>query len=293
MKKENKFFIIGSAGLIGSEVCRILKKKIFKYVHSDKNLDISKKPFFMFLSKKKPNILINCSSHPGGLSFEDPFRNAEINYLANINIAKWCAENNCKFIFLSSSAVYGNRKKKIKIKENDISYPETVYGINKLATEKFIIEFSKFKNLDWLIMRLFATYGPGHKLNNYQGIVNVILNQALNKKKTIILKGSKKRTRSLIHVHDAARIIIKLALSDHRNKIFNVASKKFYAVGNIIKMVGKILNTKFKIKEIKKTHGDPMHNIANIEKLLKFVKFKFKFELNKGLEDTINKYKII
>ena len=291
MRKENKFFIVGSAGLIGGEICKILKKKKIKFFHSDKNLDISKKSFFKILSKKKPNILINCSSHPGGLSFKDPSRNTEINYLANINIVKWCVENNCKFIFLSSSAVYGDRKKKIKIKENDTAYPETIYGINKLATEKFIIQFSKFKNLDWLIIRLFATYGSGHRLNNYQGIVNIILNQALNKKKTIILKGSKKRTRSLIHVHDAARIIIKLALSNIKNNIFNVASEKSYTVSNIIKMIEKILKTKFKIKETKKTLGDPMHNIANTKKLLKYIKFRFKFKLNTGLEDTINKYK--
>ena len=111
MRKENKFFIVGSAGLIGGEICKILKKKKIKFFHSDKNLDISKKSFFKILSKKKPNILINCSSHPGGLSFKDPSRNTEINYLANINIVKWCVENNCKFIFLSSSAVYGDRKK--------------------------------------------------------------------------------------------------------------------------------------------------------------------------------------
>ena len=49
-------------------------------------------------------------------------------------------------------------KKKIKIKENDTAYPETIYGINKLATEKFIIQFQNLKNLDWLIIRLFAIW---------------------------------------------------------------------------------------------------------------------------------------
>ena len=81
--------------------------------------------------------------------------------------------------------------------------------------------------------------------------MNIILNQALNKKKTIILKGSKKRTRSLIHVHDAARIIIKLALSNIKNNIFNVASEKSYTVSNIIKMIEKILKQNLKSKKQK------------------------------------------
>lgn len=290
MRKKIKFFIIGSAGLIGKEICKNLDKKKIKFFHSDKKLDITKKSFYKFLSKKKPNILINCSSHPGGLSFKDPIRNTEVNFLANIKIAKWCSDNNCKFVFLSSSAVYGNRKKKIRIKEIDFTHPETVYGINKLATEKFLVEHSKYKKLDWLIVRLFATYGSGHKLNNFQGIINVILNQVLKGKKTIELKGSKKRTRSLIHVHDAAEIIIKLSLSKYKNQTINLASKNYYSINQIVKIIEKIMKKKFEIKELKSTLGDPMHNLANINKISKYFNLKFKFDLFNGLVDTINKY---
>ena len=56
--------------------------------------------------------------------------------------------NNCKLIFLSFSKIY-TAIEKTKIRENDYTSPETIYGINELAVaEKFIIEFSKYvKNL--------------------------------------------------------------------------------------------------------------------------------------------------
>ena len=292
MRKESKFFIIGSSGLIGSKICSILKKKKIKYFHSDKNLDITKDKFIKHLKKKKPNILINCSSHPGGLSFKDPAKNLEVNYLANVKIADWCSKNNCKFIFLSSSAVYGNRNKKIKITENDFTDPQTIYGINKLSTEKFLINFSKYKKLNWLILRLFATYGSGHKLNNYQGIINVILNQVLKNNNTVVLKGSKNRTRSLIHVFDASEIIIKLALSNKKNQIYNVASPEMSSIREIIGKISNILNKKLKIKEKSSTLGDPLHNIADIRKLNKFLKYKFKYNLHNGLVQTIENIKI-
>ena len=85
--------------------------------------------------------------------------------------------------------------------------------------------FSKFEKLNWLILRLFATYGPGHKLNNYQGIINIILNQVLNNKKTILLKGSRNRTRGIIHAFDASEVIIRIALSKKKNQIFIVGIK--------------------------------------------------------------------
>ena len=70
--------------------------------------------------------------------FNFPLKNIEINYIGSVKIIDWCIKNNCKFVFLSSSAVYGNRDKKKKIKETDQLNPETIYGINKLAIEKFI-----------------------------------------------------------------------------------------------------------------------------------------------------------
>ncbi len=292
MRKENKFFIVGSSGLIGSEICRGLQKRNIKYFHSDKNLDITKNKFINYLKRKKPNILINCSSHPGGLSFKDPIQNLKVNYLANIKIAKWCAKNNCKFVFLSSSAVYGDRNKKIKISEKDFTDPKTIYGINKLSTEKFLINFSKFKKLNWLILRLFATYGPGHKLNNYQGIINIILHQVLNNKKTILLKGSKNRTRGLIHVFDASEVIIKIALSKKKNQVYNISSNESSSIKEIINKISKILNRKLNIKEKNGTLGDPLHNLANINKIQKVLKYKFKYDLDMGLINTIKNIKI-
>jgi len=59
MRKKNKFFIIGSSGLIGNEVCKNLEEKNIEYFHSDKNLDITKKYFLKFLTKKKRAILLH------------------------------------------------------------------------------------------------------------------------------------------------------------------------------------------------------------------------------------------
>lgn len=283
-KNKTKILVTGSKGLIGGEFYSILKSKHFNVKGVDTNFNILGKNFFNLLNKFKPKIIIHCASHPGGLSFKDPVKNIQTNYLASVKIIIWCEKNDCKFVFLSSSAVYGNRTSKISLKESHYLKPETIYGINKLALETFIQKYSGYKKFNWIIFRLFATYGPGHKENDYQGIINVIISQIKNKK-NIIIKGSLNRTRSLIYVKDAVKIMIDILLKKKNKKIINISSNYRYSVRSIIYFVKKIYNKKFKIKVINGTTGDPMYNIANTSLMKKFTKIKVEYDITKGISE--------
>ena len=292
MKKNRvKILVTGSNGLIGGEFCNQLKQKNIIFKGTDTNFNILEKKFFNILNRFKPNIIIHCASHPGGLSFIDPIQNIKTNYIGSVKIINWCVKNKCKFIFLSSSAVYGNRNKKIKIKETDKLKPETIYGINKLAIEEFIKNYSKFSNFDWLIFRLFATYGSGHKPNNYQGIVNVIISQIKNNNQ-LTIKGSLNRSRSLIYVKDAVRFMLNIIFKKNNKKIINIGSEKSYTIRSLINLIGKIYNTKFKVKVVKSTPGDPKHNISNISLMKKFCKLRLNYNLKQGITETMKERNI-
>ena len=87
-------------------------------------------------------------------------------------------------------------------------------------------------------------------------------------------------------MNDAAEIIVRLSLSNSTNEIYNISSNETYSIAQIIDKLSGILKKRFTIKEIKPTLGDPLHNLANINKI-KFLKYKFQFNLKKGLIHTI------
>lgn len=293
--KKKKILVTGSEGLIGSSIIKNLSHKKFIVIRSDKKINtnhqVQKPSFIKFLDKKKPDIVIHCAAHPGGLSMKDPMSNINVNLVGTFKIIKWCIINNKKIVFLSSSAVYGE-KKNIKIKESSNLNPMTIYGINKLASEKYILELSKYNKFQWLIIRLFATYGPGHKPNLFQGIVNIILTQ-LKQGKGVIIKGSLKRTRDLIYVEDVGKLISKLIELNINNKIINMGTSKSTEIRKIIEICSKYFpkNNKKLILE-NKTQGDPMHAVADISELKKIFK-KLKFtKLELGIKKTFKNFKI-
>lgn len=288
MKK--KILITGSEGLIGGAIKKIINKKIYTVKSIDikgrKKIDISKKKFINYLNKFNPDIIIHAAAHPGGLSMHKPLKNITINLLSTFKIIDWCSNNRKKLIFLSSSAVYRSSKKGNK--EIEKLDPRTIYGINKVACENYIYAISKFKKFDWIIFRLFATYGSGHQPNLYQGIVNIITTQFKNSSE-IIIKGSLKRERDLIYVDDVAKIINKaLSFKKYNNQIFNVGTGKSTSIKRLIKEINKLFKKKIVIKVLTPTFGDPHFSISNNIKLKKYFKIKKFISLSDGLRKTIN-----
>ncbi len=292
MKK--KILITGSEGLVGSSIIKFIPKKKFKIIKIDKKLSnqhlIEKKKFIKILDYRKPDIIIHAAAHPGGLSMKDPLMNTKINLSGSMNIVNWCMNNNKKIVFISSSAVYGDQKKK-KLNEKIALYPTTIYGINKMAVERYITELSKYKKFPWLILRLFATYGHGHTPNLYQGIVNVILTQ-LKKGNNLDIKGSLKRTRDLIYSEDVGKIISKLINKDLDEKIINIGTGKSTEIKRIISICQNNFFTKKKVRILKKTPGDPFSSVADISLMNKYIK-KFKFtSIRKGINKTVKKIRL-
>ena len=130
-----KVLVTGGKGQLGSE----LKKKSYTYndfewIFTDRQSfnisDLDK--INLHLNVCKPNIIINCAAYTSVDRAEDDFKNANIiNHTAVSLIAKWCNDNNCKLIHISTDYVFdGNLL--IPYVETDRTNPSNYYGKSKL-----------------------------------------------------------------------------------------------------------------------------------------------------------------
>ena len=134
------------------------KNKNFKFIKA--NL-IKKEKIEKIFEKFKPNIVLHIAGQPGVLySFKNP-NSYKVN---NINATKTICNvskkfNVKKFIFASSSSVYGDQKN-FPIKESFIKKPKNYYAKTKLICEEIIKKTFLFSNTSFLIFRFFTIYGP-------------------------------------------------------------------------------------------------------------------------------------
>ena len=169
-----RILIIGSEGFIGKN-CRDYFLSLNYTVSCCDIVEKSEENYFRLTSTAPdfdsvfqfclPDVCINASgSADVSFSIEHPEKDFELN-VKNVGRILEAIKNRiptCRFINISSAAVYGNPKS-LPIKESDPTNPLSPYGINKLKSEKLLNEYFQKYGLRTCSLRIFSAYGPGLK----------------------------------------------------------------------------------------------------------------------------------
>ena len=105
-----KILVTAEKGQLGSELKKISHtNNNFEWVFTDRqSFNISDlENVNVYLNNSNPNIIINCAAYTAVDRAEDDFETANIiNHKAVSLIAKWCNDNNCNLIHISTDYVY-------------------------------------------------------------------------------------------------------------------------------------------------------------------------------------------
>ena len=312
-----KIIITGCAGFIGYHLSnRLLNNKKNKIVGFDslnryysiklkeKRLSFLKKNknFFFYklniarsnnlekiIKDFNPDIIFHLGGQPGVLySFKNPKSYELNNFVATKKLCKIVKKFKIKkFVFASSSSVYGDQKK-YPISENAKLFPKNPYARSKLNCEKHIKKVFSRKNIDYIIFRFFTVYGPFGRPDMF---IHKFLNNIFqNKKINIYNLGN--NLRDFTFIDDVNEILTKCIKNQLNGKILNICRSKPIKTNDLINLFKKNINPKkFNLNyigavkgEMLKTHGSN----TNLKKV--FYKKKF-VNLEKGLRTTIDNFK--
>ena len=313
--------VTGGAGYIGSHVCKILKKKKINPVTID-NLTNGYKSFVKWgplektnlknynklnriFKKYKPIAVIHLAAKiESEKSVRNPINFYENNISDTITLLKVMEKNNVnKIIFSSSAAVYKIKNKKNY--EKDALKPSSPYGFTKLTVENLINDYSKNKELKYIFLRFFNAAGAdsmldiGERHKDETHLIPLAIDAAY-KGKTLKIFGINYKTkdgsavRDYIHVSDLANshyLSLKYLLKKNSSQIFNVGFGKGYSVLQIVKLLKKKLNIRYKITKRRK--GDSDYLVSNISKIKKILRFRPTNNIHSILDTAINYYKKI
>jgi UDP-glucose 4-epimerase len=277
--------VTGAAGLIGSATARLLLERGCRVVACDDlsrgtwqedrdglawaHGDVSDPDLLRSLEGRGVEAVVHCAAHPGGRSLQEPSDDVRVNALGSMRVFEWCARSEVPVVYLSSSAVYGEQPP-VPIPETAELRQGTVYAACKVACEQFLSILEAGYGLRWTTLRLFATYGAGHRPGLEQGIVNVMLTQLLAGDR-VVVKGSLGRVRDLLYVDDAAGAIVH-CLSDPaaRGHVLNVGTGVETTIGDLIDQLCEALGRsrdEVSIEEAAGTVGDPLYSVADVGRI--------------------------
>ena len=297
-----KILITGCYGFIGLKLTLNLLKNnkvygIDDFSSSSKKRQIKNKNFFFIkgdcgdksiLSKINSNIdfIFHLAGQSSGeKSYYEPSIDFEKNSLTTIRLLEFAESKKCKrFIYSSSMSVYGSSK---NAKEDSNLIPISFYGISKITSENYIKKYCS-KGVNYTICRFFNVYGEDQELNNLQqGMLRIFLTQ-LKKKNKLLIKGSKNRYRDFINIKDVVNILTKIPNnSKSLNQTINIGTGKKIIIKDLVNLLKKYCNKKFKVIYSTGTPDDQFGVVSNTSKFKKIFNYKLKFSKKSDLINVI------
>lgn len=205
------------------------------------------------------------------------------NILATQKLLESCKNFNIKkFIYASSSSVYGDAEK-FPMSETDVTKPISPYGVSKLASEHLCQLYWKNFSVPTISLRYFTVYGPRQRPDMaFHKFIRAIL---LDEKIEIFGDGS--QTRDFTYISDAVEANI-LAINSHVNgEVFNIGGGSKISINEVIKILEKITGKKANVKYKEKQKGDVKDTHADISKVKKILGYKPKVQIEEGLKKQV------
>jgi UDP-glucose 4-epimerase len=174
------------------------------------------------ISKHRPSVVIHLASFPRQKVVNaNPQLGSRSMSEGLLNLLEASSKNSvCKFVYVSSSMVYGNFKDIIGIgvMESHATNPIGQYGIMKLAGEWLTRDYTRRTGMGHVIVRPSAVYGP---LDVEDRVISKFLTVA-QQGGTIQVNGADE-SLDFTYVTDAAQGIVQAAVSDNAcNTTYNI-----------------------------------------------------------------------
>ena len=281
----NKLYSIGynilvidnlSSGLINN--LNFNKNIYFKKIDIRDNLEDL---FFEF----KPEIIFHLAAIPSvPFSIQNKVLTNDVNVSGTLNLLELSLKNNVKrFIFSSSSSVYGGTRSDGPSLESDIPNPMSPYALQKLIGEQYCKLYSSY-GLDTCILRYFNVFGEVQRPDSsYAAVIPSFLNHKVNNTIPIIY-GDGEQMRDFCHVSNIveANICAAKRIAPIYGEVFNIGSGHNISIND----VARFFNFKY-IKYLPARDGDIKISLSDISKAKALLGFNILKNFNHAINDLI------
>ena len=318
INKEDKIFIAGSRGMVGSAIKRKLSENGYQNLEcpSRKELDLTNtKSVNEWFGEKKPDIVILAAAKVGGIlaNNEYPVDFLLENLKIQNNVIEIAWKNNCKrLLFLGSSCIYPKYSnqpiKEEELLKSQLEKTNEWYALAKISGIKVCQALRKQYGFDAISLMPTNLYGEGdnyHELNSH--VLPALLNRfhyhKLQNKSFIKCWGTGNPRREFMHVDDLAEASIfalenwnpdkkDSPLDEYGEPLnwLNVGTGVDIQIKNLAEMIAKITSYEGEIIWDKEKPDGTFQKLLDISKI-KSLGWEAKISLKDGIKKTYEEYK--
>lgn len=271
-----------------AEICTFLKEKDipqerFQVVEDDiRNIEGMDKLF----SRSKPDLVVHLAAMAGVRpSIANPVLYYDVNVTGTLNLLEICKKHNVrKFVFASSSSVYGNNEK-VPFSESDfVDHPISPYAATKKAGELLCHTYHSLYGIDMACLRFFTVYGPRQRpdlaIHKFARLMKA------NKDLPFYGDGSTQRDYTYIDdiIDGVYKSLLWVTAEDKRFDVFNLGESQTITLVHMVRVLERVLEMKANLKRLPMQPGDVLRTNADITKAKEVLGYNPSTDFDQGME---------
>ena len=293
-----KIFLIGGAGYVGSALVPKLLDEGYEvtvfdlFIYGKEVLDQHPKLNIVEGDIRDIKLLSRCIKnhdaiiHLACISNDPSFElNPELGKTINLDCFRPLVEaavnnNISRFIYASSSSVYGIKKEK-NVDESLKLEPLTDYSKFKVECEKILSEYTSDK-FETIIIRPATVCGYARR-QRLDVVVNILTNLAYHKRKITVYGGDQLRPN--IHIKDMVNVYLKMLVADKNvvnGEVFNAGYDNF-TINEIANSVKEIIGDDVVLEKVETDDNRSYH--VSSKKMRDILNFEAKFTIQDAIKD--------
>lgn len=222
-------------------------------------------------------------------SLTEPRLYLETNVTGTLNLAEMARAHDIKkFVFASSSSVYGDSPETVPFREDqDISKPISPYASTKAMGESLLHTYSHLHNLQVVALRFFTVYGPGQRPD----LAIHKFTRLIDEGKPIPVFGDGTTRRDYTYVDDIMQgVLASIEYDKTPYEIFNLGESQTTTLSELIQCIESALGKKAVIDRKPMQPGDVSVTYADISKAKKLLGYHPTTKIPEGIPKFVDWY---
>ena len=300
MNKNDKIYIAGHRGMVGSAIQRKLNSEGFHNIimRTSRDLDLrNQAEVSEFFRKEKPNHVFLAAAKVGGILANNTYRGEFLydNLMIQNNVIHQSYVNNVeKLMFLGSSCIYPKLApqplKEDYLLTGELEPTNEPYAIAKIAGIKLCDAYRAQYGKNFISVMPTNLFGPNdnydlEKSHVLPALIRKFHEAKKNSNPSVLIWGTGSPKREFLHVDDLADACFYLMQTYNEAGLVNIGTGVDITIKDLALLVQKVVGYKGQIKHDLTKPDGTLRKLMNVDKL-KNAGWSAKIELEEGIQSV-------
>lgn len=297
MKKDAKIYVAGHRGMVGSAICRELKRQGYTNIitRTHAQLDLCRQDAVdAFFAEERPEYVFLAAAKVGGIqaNSDAPADFMYQNMMLEMNVIHSAWRNGCrKLEFLGSSCIYPRMApqpmKEDCLLTSPLEETNEAYALAKIAGLKYCAYLNKQYGTDYISVMPTNLYGPNDNYHPEHSHVLPALIRRFHEAKeagapSVTCWGDGSPLREFLYVDDLANLCVYLMNHYSGDETINAGSGKEISIRELAELVARVVDYRGEILwDTGKPNGTP-RKLLDVSKAAA-LGWRYKMELEDGI----------